>query len=127
MKLPSFIEKQLVKLVLKRSGPYIQKLITLAAAAGAAALAKQIPGLEAIITPELLGLVLWVVLDAVVTNLPGEILTKYGKEIQSTYNAMRPKAYLPPLKEDGFVGPLTVRSVNTELLIGQEPQPPPQQ
>jgi hypothetical protein len=126
MKLPSFIEKQLVKLVLKRSGPYIQKLITLAAAAGAAALAKQIPGLEAIITPELLGLVLWVVLDAVVTNLPGEILTKYGKEIQSTYNAVRP-SQLPPLDEDGFIGPISAQGIVTELAVGPPTQPPPQQ
>jgi hypothetical protein len=123
MKLPKILERQIVKLVLSRSGPYVQKLITLGAAAGAAAVAKQVPGLEDIITPELLGLVLWVILDSVVTNLPGEILTKYGKEIQSTYNAVRPKAFLPPLAEDGFVGPLTARNVTAELLIGQEPQP----
>jgi hypothetical protein len=122
MKLPKFLERQIVKLVLKRSGPYVQKLITLGAAAGAAALAKQIPGAEQIITPELLALLLWVILDALVTNIPGEILTKYGKEIQSTYNAVRP-SQLPPLEEDGFVGPVTAEKVVTEMVVGTEAEP----
>jgi hypothetical protein len=126
MKLPSFIEKQIVKLVLSKSGPYVQKLVTLGAAAGAAALAKQIPGAESIITPEILTLLLWVILDSVVTNLPGEILTKYGKEIQSTYNSVRPKS-LPPLKEDGFIGFVSSTRMRTELICGPDPQDPPQQ
>jgi hypothetical protein len=122
MKLPKFVERQIVRLVLSRSGPYIQKLITLGAAAGAAALAKQIPGAEQVITPEVLTLLLWLVLDALVTNIPGEILTKYGREIQGSYNAVRP-SQLPPLEEDGFVGPVTAEKVVTEMVVGTEAEP----
>jgi hypothetical protein len=78
------------------------------------------------ITPEILTLLLWLVLDALVTNIPGEILTKYGKEIQSTYNSVRPKS-LPPIEEDGYIGFVSSTRMRTELICGPDPQDPPQQ
>jgi hypothetical protein len=103
MKIPAFAEKLIVKLVLSKGGPFVQKGITLAAAAGVAYLAKQLPGADAVVTPEVLAGLLWLIIDAVVTNLPAAIIKDYGKEIQAALNR-----HGASLNEDGFVGRKTV-------------------
>jgi hypothetical protein len=103
MKLPAFIEKQLVKIALSKGGPYLQKGVTLAAAFLLAKLAELVPGAAEIITPEVLTGVLWLVIDAVVQKLPAAVIKTYGKELQAVLNHKGAS-----LNEDGFVGPKTV-------------------
>jgi hypothetical protein len=49
------------------------------------------------------GMILWLIIDAVVTNLPAAIIKDYGKEIQAALNR-----HGASLNEDGFVGRKTV-------------------
>jgi len=109
MKLPSFIEKQLVKIALSKGGPYVQKGVTLAAAFLLAKLAELVPGAAELITPELLTGLLWLVIDAIVQKLPADVIKTYGKELQSALNKRGAS-----LTEDGFVGPKTVAAVDAD-------------
>jgi hypothetical protein len=93
----SFVERQLVKLLLSRGGPLLQKLVTAAAAAA----------LTYIATKSGLG-----ILDIAVTKLPADIIKTYGTQIQKLLNAHNQGTQL---KLDGFVGPVTVAQATTEL------------
>jgi hypothetical protein len=84
--MPPFFQHWVVSLALSRSGPVLLKAVTAAAAFGSAKAAFLIPGLNQVITPEVLTGVLWCVIDAAVNRLPASILTEYGKDIQTSLN-----------------------------------------
>jgi hypothetical protein len=110
----NFLERQLVRLLLSRGGPILQKLVTAAAAAAITYLATK-SGFDV----RALGLneavvagVIWGIIDVIVTKLPANILKDYGKQIQALLNA-HGRGVL--LKEDGYVGPVTVEAAAAEL------------
>jgi hypothetical protein len=105
MKLPAFIEKQIVKLALSKAGPLVQKGVTLGAAAAVSYFAQKLPGVENFITPELLTGLAWLAIDAAYQALPAAVIKDYGKEIQAVLNDRG-----ADLREDGFVGPVTVEA-----------------
>jgi hypothetical protein len=110
----NFLERQLVRLLLSRGGPLLQKLVTGAAAAALTYIASK-TGLdirslglnEAVLTG-----IIWGILDIAVTKLPADILKSYGVQIQKLLNAYNQGAQL---KLDGFVGPVTVAQAAAEL------------
>jgi hypothetical protein len=110
----SFLERQLVRLLLSRGGPLLQKLVTGAAAAAVTYIASK-TGLnvaalglnEAVLTG-----VIWGVLDIAVTKLPANILKDYGRQIQALLNTHGRGQHL---RLDGYVGPVTVEAAATEL------------
>ena len=110
----NFLERQLVRLLLSRGGPILQKLVTGAAAAALTYIATKsgldIRGLglnEAVIAG-----IIWGILDIAVTRLPANILKDYGRQIQSLLNTHGRGQHL---KLDGYVGPVTVEAAATEL------------
>jgi hypothetical protein len=110
----NFLERQLVRLLLSRGGPLLQKLVTAAAAAALTYIATK-SGLDI----RALGLneaviagIIWGILDIAVTRLPANILKDYGRQIQALLNA-HGRGVL--LKEDGYVGPVTVEAAAAEL------------
>jgi hypothetical protein len=86
MKLPKFIETRLVKIFLSKAGPFLTMGLSAAGAAASAYVGKQIPGLEEVITPELIAGIAFVILNAVISQLPVEVTKTYGKEIQGALN-----------------------------------------
>jgi hypothetical protein len=109
-----FIERQLVRLLLSRGGPILQKLVTGAAAAALTYIATK-SGLDI----RALGLneaviagIIWGILDIAVTKLPANILKDYGRQIQSLLNTHGRGQHL---KLDGYVGPVTVEAAAAEL------------
>jgi hypothetical protein len=110
----NFLERQLVRLLLSRGGPLLQKLVTGAAAAALTYIASK-TGLdiralglnEAVLTG-----IIWGILDIAVTKLPADILKAYGVQIQRLLNAYNQGTQL---KLDGFVGPVTVAQAEAEL------------
>lgn len=87
MALPSSVQTMVVNLALSKSGPYLQKVISLAAAAGAAYLAKKIPGIDQYInTPVLIGII-WTLIDSVLNAVPAGIIKQYGVQIQTVLNS----------------------------------------
>jgi hypothetical protein len=110
----NFLERQLVRLLLSRGGPLLQKLVTGAAAAALTYIASK-TGLdirslglnEAVLTG-----IIWGILDIAVTKLPADILKAYGVQIQKLLNAYNQGTQL---KLDGFVGPVTVAQAAAEL------------
>jgi len=111
----NFLERQLVRLLLSRGGPLLQKLVTGAAAAAVTYIASK-TGLdvanlglnEAVFTG-----VIWGVLDIAVTKLPANILKDYGRQIQTLLNTYGRGT---PVKVDGYVGPVTVAAVADDLI-----------
>jgi len=110
----SFVERQLVKLLLSRGGPLLQKLVTAAAAAALTYIATK-SGLDI----RALGLneavvagIIWGILDIAITRLPANILKDYGKQIQALLNTHGRGQHL---KLDGYVGPVTVEAAAAEL------------
>jgi hypothetical protein len=110
----TFIEKQLVRLLLSRGGPILQKLVTGAAAAALTYIATK-SGLDV----RALGLneavvagIIWGILDIAITRLPANILKDYGKQIQALLNTHGRGQHL---KVDGYVGPVTVEAAADEL------------
>jgi hypothetical protein len=111
----NFLERQLVRLLLSRGGPLLQKAVTAAAAAALTYIATK-SGLdiralgvnEAVITG-----VIWGILDVIVTKLPANILKDYGRQIQVLLNSYGRGTQV---KVDGFVGPVTVAATADELL-----------
>jgi hypothetical protein len=121
------LEPIIVKLVLSQAGPYIQKAVTAAVAAAIAWLAKTLPGAEAVITPEVLAPIIWLLLDSVVTRLAAGPLKKYAKPLQTKYNEERPKS-LPPLKVDGYIGAVSAEAIAKQLpnpVVVTVPRPEP--
>ena len=110
----TFIERQLVKLLLSRGGPLLQKLVTGAAAAALTYIASK-SGLDVRaygINEAMIAGVIWGILDIAVTKLPADIIKTYGVQIQKLINAYNLDA---PLKTDGFVGPVTIAQAAAEL------------
>ena len=109
-----WFEKYVVKLLLSRSGPFIQKAITGAAAAALTYAASKL-GFDLTVfgvTQEVVVAVIWGIIDVAVTKLPADIIREYGTQIQNLLNAYSQGAQL---KVDGFVGPKTVDLASTEL------------
>jgi peptidoglycan hydrolase-like protein with peptidoglycan-binding domain len=111
----SFLERQLVRLLLSRGGPLLQKLVTGAAAAALTYIASK-TGLDVRalgLNETALAAVIWGVLDIAVTRLPANILKDYGKQIQTLLNTYGRGT---PVKVDGYVGPVTVAAVADDLI-----------
>jgi hypothetical protein len=113
-RMKTFIERQLVRLLLSRGGPLLQKAVTAAAAAALTYLATK-SGLDL----RALGLneavvagIIWGILDVIVTKLPANVIKDYGAQIQTILNTYGKGT---PLKVDGFVGPVTVDAAAAEL------------
>ena len=80
---PPEVEKALVQSALSKTGQFLQKTVSLAAAAGVTYLAKKIPGADQYIdTPFLVG-VIWAVADTLLNAIPATIIKKYNTEIQT--------------------------------------------
>jgi len=110
----AFIEKQLVRLLLSRGGPILQKLVTGAAAAAITYIARQ-TGLDIAalgVNEVVVAGIVWGILDIAVTKLPANILKDYGKQIQALLNTHGRGQHL---KLDGYVGPVTVEAAAAEL------------
>jgi hypothetical protein len=110
----TFIEKQLVRLLLSRGGPLLQKAVTAAAAAALTYLATK-TGLDIAalgVNEVVVAGIVWGILDIAVTKLPANILKDYGKQIQALLNTHGRGQHL---KLDGYVGPVTVEAAAAEL------------
>jgi hypothetical protein len=110
----TFIERQLVRLLLSRGGPILQKLVTGAAAAALTYIATK-SGLDIRalgVNEAVIAGIIWGILDVAVTRLPANILKDYGKQIQSLLNTHGRGQHL---KVDGYVGPVTVEAAAAEL------------
>jgi len=110
----AFIEKQLVRLLLSRGGPLLQKLVTGAAAAAITYIARQ-TGLDIAalgVNEVVVAGIVWGILDIAVTKLPANIIRDYGKQIQALLNTHGRGQHL---KLDGYVGPVTVEAAAAEL------------
>lgn len=110
----TFVERQLVKLLLSRGGPLVQKAVTALAAAAITYISQKL-GLDIAalgINEAVLAGIIWAVIDIAVTKLPANILKDYGAQLQKMLNAYSQGAQL---KVDGFVGPMTVNQANAEL------------
>jgi hypothetical protein len=113
-RMKTFIEKQLVRLLLSRGGPILQKLVTGAAAAAITYIARQ-TGLDIAalgVNEVVVAGIVWGILDIAVTKLPANILKDYGKQIQALLNTHGRGQHL---KLDGYVGPVTVEAAAAEL------------
>jgi hypothetical protein len=113
-RMKTFIERQLVRLLLSRGGPILQKLVTGAAAAAITYIARQ-TGLDIAalgVNEVVVAGIIWGILDIAVTKLPANILKDYGKQIQSLLNTHGRGQHL---KLDGYVGPVTVEAAAAEL------------
>jgi hypothetical protein len=111
----NFLERQLVRLLLSRGGPILQKLVTGAAAAALTYIASK-TGLDIRalgINEAALAGIIWGILDIAVTRLPANIIKDYGKQIQTLLNSYGKGTQV---KVDGYVGPVTVAATADELL-----------
>ena len=112
----TFIEKQLVRLLLSRGGPIIQKAVTALAAAAVTYVSGRL-GLDVAalgLNEAVLAGIIWAVIDIAVTKLPASILKDYGTQLQKLLNAYSQGTQL---KVDGYVGPKTVEQAANELKI----------
>lgn len=109
-----WFERYVVRLLLTRSGPLIQKAITGVAAAAITYISSKL-GIDV----AKLGLnegvvvgVIWAIIDIAVTKMPADIIREYGEQIQKLLNTYSTGSQL---KVDGFVGPVTVAQAASEL------------
>lgn len=110
----SFVERQLVRLLLSRGGPLVQKAVTALAAAAITYISTKL-GLDVAalgLTEAVLAGIIWAIIDIAVTKLPANVIKDYGTQLQKMLNAYSQNTQL---KVDGFVGPVTVAQANTEL------------
>ena len=110
----SFVERQLVRLLLSRGGPIIQKAVTALAAAAVTYVSQKL-GLNVAalgLNEAVLAGIIWAVIDIAVTKLPASILKDYGTQLQKLLNAYSQGTQL---KVDGYVGPKTLEQANAEL------------
>ena len=110
----TFVERQLVRLLLSRGGPLVQKAVTALAAAAITYISTKV-GLDIAalgINEAVLAGIIWAIIDIAVTKLPANILKDYGVQLQKMLNAYSQGAQL---KVDGFIGPKTVAQANAEL------------
>ena len=110
----SFVERQLVRLLLSRGGPIVQKAVTALAAAALTYLTTKL-GVDVTafgLNETVIAGILWAVIDIMVTKLPANIIADYGKQIQSLLNTHGRGQHLTL---DGYVGPVTVEAAAAEL------------
>lgn len=110
----TFIERQLVRLLLSRGGPLVQKAVTALAAAAVTYVSQKL-GLDVAalgLNEAVLAGVIWAVIDIAVTKLPANILKDYGTQLQKMLNAY---SQGKQLAVDGFVGPVTVAQAQAEI------------
>jgi hypothetical protein len=113
-RMKAFLEKQLVRLLLSRGGPILQKLVTAVAAAALTYLTGKL-GVDVTafgLNEAIVAGILWGIIDIIVTKLPANILKDYGTQIQTLLNAHGRGQHL---KVDGYVGPVTVEVAAAEL------------
>ena len=112
----TFVERQLVRLLLSRGGPLVQKAVTALAAAAVTYVSQKL-GLNVAalgLNEAVLAGIIWAVIDIAVTKLPANILKDYGTQLQKLLNAYSQGTQL---KVDGYVGPKTVEQAASELKI----------
>lgn len=110
----TFVERQLVRLLLSRGGPLVQKAVTALAAAAITYISSKL-GLDVAalgLNEAVLAGIIWAVIDIAVTKLPASVIKDYGTQLQKMLNAYSQDTQL---KVDGFVGPKTVEQANAEL------------
>ncbi len=110
----TFIERQLVRLLLSRGGPIIQKAVTALAAAAVTYVSQKL-GLDVAalgLNEAVLAGIIWAVIDIAVTKLPASVIKDYGVQLQKMLNAYSQSTQL---NVDGFVGPKTVAQAQSEI------------
>jgi hypothetical protein len=106
-KLPAFLETWIVKFALSKTGPYVQKAITLFAAYLVSFLADKIPGIEMYLNEAAITGILWVVIDSLYGMLPADIIKKYGRNIQEVLVESG-----KPVKVDGLALSKTTEAIS---------------
>jgi hypothetical protein len=115
IKLPAFLETWIVKFALSKSGPYIQKGLTLFAAYLVSLLADKVPGIELYLNEATITGILWVVIDSLYTMIPADIIKRYGKEIQGTLVSVG-----MPVKVDGLALSKTTAAIEEMIVPAQK-------
>jgi hypothetical protein len=106
------LENFVVKLLLSRSGPVLQKAFSAAAAAVATFAATHVEGLDKLLPAELIAAIFWAAFDAMLTRYGGKVIGDHAKTLQRVANSYTKGS---PLKVDGFIGPVSVDAITTEL------------
>ena len=107
----TMLEKFVVKFLLSRSGPVLQKIVSGTAAAAVTYGAAHVPGLEELLPAETMAGLLWLLLDIALTRFGGKILGDHAKTLQRIAN----KYGSTPMAVDGYVGPVTTAVIANEL------------
>ena len=115
LKLPAFLETWIVKFALSKSGPNIQKAITLLAAYLVSFLADKIPGIELYLNEAAITGILWVVIDSIYNMLPADIIKRYGRDIQETLVLSG-----QPVKVDGLALSKTTAAISEAFFPAQK-------
>jgi hypothetical protein len=106
------LENFVVKLLLSRSGPVLQKAFSAAAAAVATYAATHVEGLDKLLPAELIAAIFWAAFDALLTRFGGKVIGDHAKTLQRIANSYTKGT---PLKVDGYLGPVSVEAIATEL------------
>lgn len=106
------LENLVVKFLLSRSGPVLQKAFSAAAAAVATFAATHVEGVDKLLPAELLAALFWAVFDALLTRFGGKVIGEHAKTLQRIANSYTKGT---PLKVDGYIGPVSVDAIATEL------------
>jgi len=117
MKLPQFAQEIIVKLILSKSGPLIQKGITAAAAYAVTWLSTKLPGVESSLTPEVIAGLLWLVFDTIATKLAAGPLKEYAAQLQEIVAASGHN-----VKRDKYIGPVMVETIKEEIKAAKPPR-----
>jgi hypothetical protein len=104
------IQTFIVRLALSKGGPLLITLISAFAAYLSVQAAKFAPGLEEILTPEILAAVVFLTVNEILSYLPSKVLKDYGKQIQTLLNEAGAK-----LKVDGIVLVKTTEAVKSQV------------
>lgn len=106
------LENLVVKFLLSRSGPLLQKAFSAAAAAVATFAATHVEGIDNLLPAELVAALFWAVFDALLTRFGGKVIGDHAKTLQRIANSYTKGN---PLKVDGYIGPVSVDAIATEL------------
>jgi hypothetical protein len=109
-----WFERYVVRLLLTRSGPIIQKAVTGIAAAAITYLGQKL-GFDVTVfgvSEATVAAIVWGIIDIAVTKLPANIIKEYGEAIQKLLNEHSTSRLI---KVDGFVGPKTLAAATAEL------------
>jgi len=117
MIIPSFAKEIVVKLILSKSGPFIQKGITAAAAFVVTWLSTKLPGVESSLTPDVIAGLLWLAFDTVATKLAAGPLKEYAGQLQEIVaeNGVN-------VKRDNYIGPVMVETIKQEIKAAKKPR-----